>query len=203
MTNSEVGNVMTNAAAQPNGSLPAWSEYAIAPGAQWFDALPGKITRYNIKGLTKLASNASGNAVFVLDATTGEVLIQRTGRFTIAASTYVQGSIQGGNSSATIDVMGAIVIRIPPNPIPNPGISTHELRIGQAVIPLCPLGNLQDSGFSFSGSTTLMLPAGTKISLRVGIFADNLNQGTFIKWQARNDSAAGGAHLSIHEIPGG
>jgi hypothetical protein len=194
---------VTYAAAQPVSSVPAWSEYAIAPGPQWFEALPGKITRHNIIALTKLSSNVSGNAVFVLDATTAEVLIQRTGRFTIAASTYVQGAIQGGNASATIDVMGAIVIRIPPNPVPNPGISTHELRIGQAVIPLCPLGNLQDSGFSFSGGTTLMLPAGTKISLRVGIFADNLTQGKFIKWQARNDSAAGGAHLSIHEIPGG
>jgi hypothetical protein len=192
---------MTNIASQPN--VPAWSEYAIAPGSQWFEALPGKITRYNITGLSKIASNAIGDTVLVLDSNTAEVLIQRAGRFTIAASTYVQGSIQGGNSSATIDVMGAIVIRIPPNSTPSPGINTHELRVGQAVIPLCPLGNLQDSGFSFSGGTTLMLPAGTKISLRVGIFADNLNQGKFIKWQARNDSAAGGAHLSIHEIPGG
>lgn len=202
MTN-DASQSVSQANVSANLGVPAWSEYTIAPGPQWFDALPGKITRYNIKGLSTIASNNSGNEVFVLDSTTAEVLIQRAGRFTISASTYVQGSIEGGNSSATIDVMGAIVIRIPPNPTPNPGITTHELRIGQAVIPLCPLGNLQDSGFSFSGGTTLMLPAGTKISLRVGIFADNLNQGEFIKWQARNDSAAGGAHLSIHEIPGG
>lgn len=194
---------MTNLAAQPSFSVPAWSEYAITPGPQWFEPIAGKIIRYNIIGLSKIASNSSGDAVFVLNSATGEVLIQRSGRFNLSASTYVQGSVEGGNSSATIDIMGAIVIRIPPNPVPNPGISTHELRVGQAVIPLCPLGNLQDSGFSFSGGTTLMLPAGTKISLRVGIFADNLNQGRFIKWQARNDSAAGGAHLSIHEIPGG
>jgi hypothetical protein len=175
----------------PSATSPAWSEYAIAPGPQWFSPQAGQIIRHDITNLTQLASNASGNAVFRLDSATGQVLIQRTGRFSLSASTYVQGSVKG-----------SLVIRIPPNPVPNPGITTHELRVGQAVIPLCPLGNLQDSGFSFSGGTTLMLPAGTKISLRVGIFADNLTQGQFIKWQARNDSAAGGAHLSIHEIPG-
>lgn len=161
------------------------------------------MTRYNIKGLSKIAGNPVSETVFVLDPATSEVLIQRTGRYTIAASTYVQGGVENGNPSATIDILGALIIRIPPNPDPNPGISTHELRIGQAVIPLSPQGNLQDSGFSFSGGTTLFLPEGTKLSLRVGIFADNLTQGTFVKWQARNDSAAGGAHLSIHEIPGG
>jgi hypothetical protein len=191
---------ITLQAQPPSATSPAWSEYAIAPGPQWFSPQAGQIIRHDITNLTQLAS--SDDEVFRLDSTTGQVLIQRTGRFSLSASTYVQGSVEGGNASATIDIMGSLVIRIPPNPVPNPGITTHELRVGQAVIPLCPLGNLQDSGFSFSGGTTLMLPAGTKISLRVGIFADNLTQGEFIKWQARNDSAAGGAHLSIHEIPG-
>ncbi|MGV0027504.1 hypothetical protein [Phormidesmis priestleyi] len=48
-----------------------------------------------------------------------------------------------------------------------------------------------------------MLPAGTKVSLRVGIFADNLSKGQFLKWQTRTDSALNGANLSIHEISGG
>jgi hypothetical protein len=48
-----------------------------------------------------------------------------------------------------------------------------------------------------------MLPTGTKLSLRVGVFADNLSTGQFLDWQTRADSAAGGANLSIHEIPGG
>ncbi len=183
--------------------VPAWSEYAIVQVPQWFNPIAGKVTRYNILGLSKIASNQTGDQVLTLIPETGEVVIQRPGRFIIFASTYVQGSIVGGNPNFTIDVMGAIVIRIPPEPTPNPGIRTHELRIGQYVVPLSSEGNLQDSGFSFSGGTTLMLPAGTKVSLRVGIFADNLTRGQFVKWQTRADSALNGAHLSIHEIPGG
>ena len=105
---------------------------------------------------------ALGTMFLRLNAQTGEVSLQRTGRFILCGATYIQGSIQKGDPNATIDVMGAIVIRIPPNPNPNPGISTHELRLGQYVVPLSAEGNLQDSGFSLSGGTTLMLPAGTK-----------------------------------------
>ena len=183
--------------------MPAWSEYAIVQVPQWFNPIAGKVTRHNILGLSKVASNRAGDEVLMLMPETAEVVIQRPGRFVIFASTYVQGSITGGNPNFTIDVMGAIVIRIPPEPTPDPGIRTHELRIGQSVVPLSSEGNLQDSGFSFSGGTTLMLPAGTRVSLRVGIFADNLTQGQFIKWQTRADSALNGVHLSIHEISGG
>jgi hypothetical protein len=179
---------------------PAWGEYAIVLTPQWFMPMAGKITRCNILGLSKVAG--TGDAVLSLNAAMGEVTIQRAGRFILSGSTYVQGSIADGDPNFTIDVMGAMVVRIPPNPVPNPGIGTHELRLGQTVVPLSADGNLQDSGFSFSGGTTLMLPAGTKVSLRVGVFADNLTQGTFIRWQARTDSAASGAHLSIHEIAG-
>lgn len=188
---------------QTEESVPAWGEYAIAQVPQWFPVTAGRVTRYNIVGLSKVASNRTGDQVLVLAPATGEVTIQRAGRFIVSGSTYVQGSIQNANPNATVDVMGAIVIRIPPNPSPDPGITTHELRLGQNVVALSPAGNLQDSGFSFSGGTTLLLPVGTKISLRVGIFADNLSTGQFLKWQARADSAASGANLSIHEITGG
>lgn len=194
---------MTNAGSQTELSVPAWAEYTITQVPQWFTPTPGKMTRYNIVGLSKVASNSAGDRFLILTPETGEVIVQRAGRFIVCGSTYVQGSIQKGDPNATVDVMGAIVIRIPPNPSPNPGIGTHELRLGQSVVPLSQNGNLQDSGFSFSGCTTLMLPALTKISLRVGIFADNLSAGQFLKWQTRADSAGSGANLSIHEIPGG
>jgi len=184
-------------------SVPAWAEYAITQVPQWFVVTPGIVTRYNIMGLSKVASNTAGDQALVLNPNTGVVSLQRAGRFIVCGSTYVQGSIQSANPNATVDVMGAIVIRIPPNPSPNPGIATHELRLGQNVVALSPAGNLQDSGFSFSGSTVLMLPMGTQISLRVGVFADNLNAGRFLNWQTRADSAASGANLSIHEIAGG
>jgi hypothetical protein len=51
---------VTNAAVQPSLSVPAWSEYTIAPGTQWFDAAAGKMTRYNIKGLSKIAGLSTG-----------------------------------------------------------------------------------------------------------------------------------------------
>jgi len=188
---------------QTDVTVAAWGEYAIAQVPQWFVVKAGQVTRYNIVGLSKVASNSAGDQVLSLLPTTGEVTLQRAGRFIVCGSTYVQGSIQNANPNATVDVMGAIVIRIPPNPLPDPGITTHELRLGQNVVALSPAGNLQDSGFSFSGGTTLMLPVGTKISLRVGIFADNLSTGQFLKWQTRADSAASGANLSIHEIAGG
>lgn len=183
--------------------MPAWAEYAIAQSPQMFAPTPGKVTRLNIVGLKKVASNSAGDEVLILTPETGEVVIQRAGRFIVCGSTYVQGSIQKGDRNATVDVMGAIVIRIPPNPSPDPGIGTHELRLGQNVVALSQDGELQDSGFSFSGCTALMLPAGTKVNLRVGIFADNLSKGQFVKWQTRIDSAGSGANLSIHEIPGG
>lgn len=184
-------------------AIPAWGEYTILQVPQRFTPIAGKVTRYNIIGLSNIAGNSVGNAVLQLNPQTGEVSILRTGRFILCGSTYIQGSIQKGDPNATVDVMGALVIRIPPNPDPNPGISTHELRLGQYVVPLSADGNLQDSGFSLSGCTTLMLPVGAKVSLRVGVFADNLSRGVFLNWQARTDSAAGGANLSIHEIPGG
>lgn len=191
-------------ALDPNQTaIPAWGEYTILQVPQWFTPIAGKVTRYNIIGLSQLAGNSVGNEVLQLNAQTGEVSIQRTGRFILCGATYVQGAIQKGDPNATVDVMGALIIRIPANPNPNPGISTHELRLGQYAVPLSAEGNLQDSGFSLSGCTTLMLPAGTKVSLRVGIFADNLSKGQFLKWQTRTDAAAGGANLSIHEIPGG
>ena len=176
----------------------AWAEYTIAEVPQWFDPIATEVTRHNIVGLSKIAGESDD--VLKLIPETGEVVISRSGRFILCGSTYVQGSIEDGDPNYTIDVMGAIVVRIPPNPVPNPGIRTHELRIGQQVIPLTAEGKMQDSGFSFSGCTTLMLPAGTKVSLRVGVFADNLTQGQFLNWQARADSAIGGANLSIHEI---
>lgn len=194
---------VTEVSNQADVTVSAWGEYAIAQVPQWFSVTAGQVTRHNIVGLNKVASNRAGDQVLILTPATGEVTIQRAGRFILCGSTYVQGSIQNANPNATVDVMGAIVIRIPPNPSPNPGITTHELRLGQNVVALSPAGNLQDSGFSFSGGTTLMLPGGTKISLRVGIFADNLSTGQFLKWQARADSAASGANLSIHEIAGG
>jgi hypothetical protein len=197
---------LINVAEQGNSTetiVPAWAEYAITQVPQLFAAIAGRVTRYNIVGLSKVASNNAGDEDLLLNSLTGEVVIQRTGRFIICGSTYVQGSVQNADPNATIDVMGAIVVRIPPNPVPNPGIGTHELRLGQNVVALSQAGNLQDSGFSFSGCTTLMLPIGTKISLRVGIFADNLTRGQFLKWQTRADSAVSGANLSIHEIPGG
>ncbi len=144
-----------------------------------------------------MSSNNAGDAFLLLNSATREVIIQRSGRFILCGSTYVQGWIANSDSNATVDVMGAIVIRIPPNPIPNPGVSTHELRLGQNVVALSPSGNFQDSGFSFSGCTTLMLPAGTKVSLKVGIFADNLSKGQFLKWQIRTDSALNGANRSV------
>jgi hypothetical protein len=192
-----------NVTDQGTDSTPAWGEYAIVQSPQMFAPIAGKVTRLNIVGLSKVASNSAGDAFLLLNPATGEVIIQRSGRFIVCGSTYVQGGITNSDPNATVDVMGAIVIRIPPNPIPNPGISTHELRLGQNVVALSPSGNLQDSGFSFSGCTTLMLPAGAKVSLRVGIFADNLSRGQFLKWQTRTDSALNGANLSIHEIPGG
>lgn len=194
---------MTEAGNQTELNVPAWGEYTITQSPQWFTPVVGKVTRYNIIGLSKVASNSAGEQFLILNPATGEVVIQRAGRFIICGSTYIQGAIQNGDRNATVDVMGAIVIRIPPNPSPNPGIGTHELRLGQNVVALSSEGNLQDSGFSFSGCTTLMLPALTKISLRVGIFADNLSSGQFLKWQTRIDSAGSGAHLSIHEILGG
>ena len=194
---------MAEVSGQMDVTVAAWGEYAIAQVPQWFSAKAGQVTRYNIVGLSKVASNPTGDQVLILSPATGEVTIQRAGRFIVCGSTYVQGSIQNANPNATVDVMGAIVIRIPLNPSPDPGITTHELRLGQNVVALSPVGNLQDSGFSFSGGTTLMLPVGTKISLRVGIFADNLSTGQFLKWQTRSDSAASGANLSIHEIAGG
>ncbi len=183
-------------------SPPAWAEYAMVQVPQWFTPIAGKVTRYNIVGLTKVASNQAGTDTLKMIPETGEVVIGRTGRFILSGAAYVQGSIEDGNPNYTIDVMGAIIVRIPANPVPDPGIRTHELRIGQSVVPLSPDGNLQDSGFSFAGSTTLMLPVGTKISLRVGVFADNLTQGTFLNWQTRADSAISGANLTIHEIAG-
>ena len=188
----------------PNeATIPAWGEYTILQSPQWFNPIAGKVTRHNIIGLSSVISNSVGTKVLLLDSNTGEVTIGRTGRFIVCGSTYIQGGIQASDANATIDVMGAIVIRIPPNLSPSPGIATHELRLGQNVVTLSPAGNLQDSGFSFSGCTTLMLPIGTKISLRVGVFADNLTKGQFLKWQTRTDSALNGAHLSIHEISGG
>ena len=194
---------MTETGSQTEAIAPAWGEYAITQVPQRFTPVAGLVSRYNIIGLSKVASNSAGDAVLLLTPDVGEVLIQRTGRFIICGSTYVQGSIRNGDPNATVDVMGAIVIRIPPNPSPHPGIGSHELRLGQNVIALSQDGNLQDSGFSFSGCTALMLPTGTKISLRVGIFADNLSRGQFLKWQTRADSAASGTNLSIHEISGG
>lgn len=194
---------MTDVGNLDETAIPAWGEYAILQSPQWFNPIAGKVTRHNIIGLTPVISNSVGSKVLLLDFNTGEVTIGRTGRFIVCGSTYVQGGIQASDANATVDVMGAIVIRIPPNPSVNPGIATHELRLGQNVVALSPAGNLQDSGFSFSGCTTLMLPTGTKISLRVGVFADNLTKGQFLKWQTRTDSAFNGAHLSIHEIPGG
>ena len=176
--------------------IPAWGEYSIAQSPQWFDAIAGKVTRHNIGFLKTI--NSSNDNVLVLHDQIGEVILQRSGRFIVCGSTYVQGTIENANPNFTIDVMGALVFKIPEGAAT--GLRTHELRLGQTVIPMTADGNMQDSGFSFSGCTTLMLPAGTKISLRVGIFADNLTQGDFIKWQAREDSAAGGANLSIHEI---
>ena len=178
--------------------MSAWAEYAIVEVPQWFTPISGEVTRHNIIGLREIAGES--DQVLALVPETGEVTILRAGRFILCGSTYVQGSIEDGDPNFTIDVMGAIVIRIPPDPVPKPGIRTHELRIGQQVIPLTADGKMQDSGFSFSGCTALMLPAGTKVSLRVGIFADNLTQGQFLNWQARSDSAIGGANLSIHEI---
>lgn len=177
--------------------MAAWAEYSIAQVPQWFTPIAGEVTRHNIIGLQQIAGESND---LELISETGEVVILRSGRFILCGSTYVQGSIEQGNPNFTIDVMGAIVIRIPSDPTPDPGIRTHELRLGQQVIPLTVNGEMQDSGFSFSGCTTLMLPAETKISLRVGIFADNLTQGQFLNWQARADSAIGGANLSIHEI---
>ncbi len=194
---------MTDVGSPNEATIPAWGEYAILQPPQWFNPIAGKVTRLNIIGLTTVISNSVGSKVLLLDPNVGEVTIGRTGRFIVCGSTYVQGGIQASDANATIDVMGAIVIRIPPNLPVNPGIATHELRLGQSVVTLSPSGNLQDSGFSFSGCTTLMLPVGTRISLRVGVFADNLTKGQFLKWQARNDSALNGAHLSIHEISGG
>jgi hypothetical protein len=176
--------------------IPAWGEYAIAQSPQWFDAMAGQVIRHNIGFLRTI--DRSNDNVLVLHDQVGEVILQRSGRFIVCGSTYVQGSVKNANPNFTIDVMGALVFRIPDGAATR--LRTHELRLGQTVIPMTPAGNMQDSGFSFSGCTTLMLPAGTKISLRVGIFADNLTQGDFIKWQAREDSAAGGANLSIHEI---
>jgi hypothetical protein len=175
---------------------PAWGEYAITQSPQWFDAIAGQVARHDVFGLTTIAG--SNDTVLVLHDSVGEVVLQRTGRFIVCGSTYVQGSIEDANPNFTIDVMGALIFKIPDGAAA--GVRTHELRLGQTGIPMTADGNMQDSGFSFSGCTTLMLPAGTKISLRVGIFADNLTQGNFIRWQARGDSAAGGANLSIHEI---
>ncbi|MER3432245.1 MAG: hypothetical protein C4288_02150 [Leptolyngbya sp. ERB_1_1] len=177
--------------------MAAWAEYTLAQFPQWFTPIAGEVTRHNIIGLQQIAGETDD---LKLIAETGEVIISRSGRFILCGSTYVQGSIEAGDPNFTIDVMGAIVVRIPPDPVPSVGIRTHELRLGQQVIPLTAGGEMQDSGFSFSGCTALMLPAETKISLRVGIFADNLTQGTFLNWQARADSALGGANLSIHEI---
>jgi hypothetical protein len=128
-------------------AVPAWGEYAIPQVPQRFTPSAGNVTRYNITGLQNIAGNSVGNAVLLLNAQTGAVSIQRTGRFILCGATYIQGSIQKGDPNATIDVMGALVIRIPPNPAPNPGISTHEMRLGQYVVPLSAEGNLQDSGF--------------------------------------------------------
>lgn len=177
--------------------MATWAEYEIVQIPQWFIPIAGTVTRHNIIGLKQIAGETQA---LTLTPETGEVTVTQSGRFIICGSVYVQGAIENGDPNFTIDVMGAIVVRVPPNP--NPGIRTHELRIGQQVIALTPEGEMQDSGFSFSGCTALMLTAGTKISLRVGIFADNLTQGNFLNWQARADCAIGGAHLSIHEIGG-
>lgn len=177
--------------------MTTWAEYAIASDPQWFTPIAGAVTRHDINGLRQIAGESTDLSLI---SATGEVVISRSSRFILSGSIYVQGSIKNADPNFTIDVMGAIVVRIPPNPVPNPGIRTHELRLGQQVIPLTATGAMQDSGFSFSGCTALMLPAGTKINLRVGIFADNLTQGKFLNWQTRADSAIGGAHLSIHEI---
>ena len=170
---------------------------------QSFTPIAGKNSSYGITGLSTLVSNSIGVAVLKLKAQTGEVMLQRTGRFMVCGSLYVAGAIRKGNPNATIDVMGALFVEIPPNPSPDPGIRTHTLRLGQAVVRLSPLGNLPYAGFSFSECTALLLPTGTKISLRVGIFADNLSSGQFLDWQVRADAAVDGANLSIHEIPGG
>lgn len=184
-------------------TIPAWGEYAMPQVPQPFTPIAGKNSSYGVIGLSTLASNSNGAAVLMLNAQTGEVTLQRTGRFMVCGSLYVAGAIRKANPNATIDVMGALFVEIPPTPSPDPGIRTHAVRLGQAVVRLSPLGDLPYAGFSFSECTALMLPAGTKISLRVGVFADNLSRGQFLDWQARADAAAGGANLSIHEIPGG
>ena len=184
-------------------TAPAWGEYALPPVPQLFTPIAGKNSSYGMVGLSTLATNPTGAAVLVLNAQTGEVTLQRTGRFIVCGSLYVAGMIQQANPNATIDVMGAIWVQLPPNPSPEPGIRTHTVRLGQAVTRLSPIGALPDAGFSFSQCTALLLPTGTKISLRVGVFADNLSSGQFLAWQARADAAAGGANLSIHELSGG
>jgi len=183
--------------------VPAWGEYTILHVPQLFNPIAGKNISYSITGLGKVASNGDGDVVLALDSQAGTVTIQRTGRFMLCGSTYIAGSIQNANPDATIDVAGIIYIQIPANPALAPGVHTHELRLGQSVVRLSSLGSLQFSGFSFSACMPLMLPAGTKISLKVTVFADNLSHGQFLNWQTRDDSAAGGANLSIHELSGG
>ncbi|XGV94628.1 MAG: hypothetical protein ACAF41_17980 [Leptolyngbya sp. BL-A-14] len=184
-------------------TVPAWGEYAMPQVPQPFTPIAGKNTSYGITGLSTLASNSAGAEVLALNAQTGEVTLQRSGRFVICGALYVAGALRKANPNATIDVMGALFIEIPPTPSPDPGVKTHTVRLGQTVVRLSALGELPYSGFSFAECTALMLPMGTKISLRVGIFADNLSTGQFVGWQARVDAAAGGANLSIHELPGG
>ena len=101
----------------------------------------------------------------------------------VCGSLYGAGSIRKPNPNATIDVMGALLIEIPPNLSPDPGIRTPTLRLGQAVVRLSSLGDLPYAGFSFSECIALMLPTSTKIRLRVGVFADNLSRGQFLDWQ--------------------
>lgn len=181
--------------------IPAWGEYALLQVPQFFTPVAGKNISYSLTNLGLLASNSVGKSVLVLNPQAGSVTIQRSGRFMLCGSLYVAGAIQKANPDATIDVAGMIAVQIPLNP-PAPGVGSHELRLGQSVVRLSALGQLQAAGFSFSQCMALTLPRGTKISLRVEVFADNLSKGAFLSWQTRSDAAAGGANLSIHELGG-
>jgi hypothetical protein len=109
-----------------------------------FDITPiaGKNSSYGVIGLGTLASNSTGAALLALNAATGEVTLQRSGRFIVCGSLYVAGGVRKANPNATLDVMGALSVEIPPHPFPDPGIRTHTLRLGQAVVRLSPLGDL-------------------------------------------------------------
>ena len=186
----------------PTASTLAWGEYAILQVPQFFNPVAGKNVSYSLTSLGTIASNPAGNAVLALNPQAGIVTIQRSGRFMLCGALYVAGAIQQSNPDYTIDVAGIIAVQLPLNSSPNPGIGSHEIRLGQSVVRLSAVGHLQAAGFSFSQCMALMLPKGTKISLRVEVFADNLAKGQFLSWQARSDAAAGGANLSIHELGG-